>query len=224
MCQILSGRLDVLILVQTPALHFSNIWYGKYLPMSSRGSFDNTGNAYDVTQILTPELTLDIDKYKAYSPIFLSTVFAVSYGTSFASITATVVHAFLYFRKQIWSQARRSLREQPDVHARLMSRYAEVPEWWYGLIFAAMFVFGKTIPISLRQSDTEFHAGIVAIEVYHTEMPVWAFVLALAIGRPYLLAAVTFANLDGSILLYHSYVRSHMPREYHGCSILYAAA
>jgi OPT family small oligopeptide transporter len=156
--------------ILTPALHFSNIWYGKYLPMSSRGSFDNTGNAYDVTQILTPELTLDIEKYKAYSPIFLSTVFAVSYGTSFASITATVVHAFLYFRKQIWSQARRSLREQPDVHARLMSRYAEVPEWWYGLIFAAMFVF-----------------GIVAIEVYHTEMPVWAFVLALAIAFFYII-------------------------------------
>lgn len=119
--------------------------------MSSRGSFDNTGSDYDVTQILTPELTLDIDKYQKYSPIFLSTVFAVSYGTSFASITATVVHAFLYFRKQIWNQARRSLKEQPDVHARLMSRYAEVPEWWYGIIFVSMFIFGKLMTSSSRK-------------------------------------------------------------------------
>ena len=47
--------------------------------------------------------------------------FVLSYAMSFASITATLVHAVLYFRKQIWVQARRSLHEQPDVHARLMS-------------------------------------------------------------------------------------------------------
>ena len=49
--------------------------------------------------------------------------FAVSYGISFAAITATLTHAFLFYRKQIWSQARRSLKEQPDIHARLMSKY-----------------------------------------------------------------------------------------------------
>ena len=49
--------------------------------------------------------------------------FAIAYGMSFASITATLVHSVLYFRKQIWTQARRSLHEQPDVHARLMARY-----------------------------------------------------------------------------------------------------
>ena len=39
--------------------------------------------------------------------------------------TATLMHAFLYFRKQIWVQARRSLHEQPDIHARLMSKYPQ---------------------------------------------------------------------------------------------------
>lgn len=62
----------------------------------------------------------------------------MSYAMSFASITATLVHALLYFRKQIWVQARRSLHEQPDVHARLMSRYKQVPEWWYISIFGAL--------------------------------------------------------------------------------------
>ena len=32
-------------------------------------------------------------------------------------------------------QARRSLGEQPDIHARLMSRYQQVPEWHYIAIF-----------------------------------------------------------------------------------------
>ena len=63
--------------------------------------------------------------------------FAISYGLSFASITATLTHSFLYFRKQIVAQSRRSMREQPDIHARLMAKYPQVPEWWYGIIFCA---------------------------------------------------------------------------------------
>ena len=75
------------------------------------------------------------EAYEVYSPLFLPVTFAVAYGLSFAAITSTVTHTFLYFRKQIWIQAKRSLNEQPDIHARLMSRYRQVPEWWYGIVF-----------------------------------------------------------------------------------------
>ena len=60
----------------------------------------------------------------------------MSYGVSFAAIVATFTHTFLYFRKQIWYQSRRALQEQPDIHARLMSRYVQVPDWWYLSVFA----------------------------------------------------------------------------------------
>ncbi|GJJ11907.1 hypothetical protein Clacol_006145 [Clathrus columnatus] len=155
--------------IVTPALYWTNAFYTSYLPILSSGTFDNTGNPYNVTAILNPDLTLNLEKYQAYSPLFLSTTFALAYGLSFASITATLVHAFLYFRKQIWTQARRSLNEQPDIHARLMSRYKQVPEWWYLVVFIVMFVF-----------------GVLAIEIWPTEMPVWAFVLSLAIAFVYL--------------------------------------
>lgn len=103
--------------------------------ISSRISFDNTGAPYDVRKIINPDSRVNVEGYKVYSPLFLSTTFAMAYGLSFAAITATVTHTFLYFRKQIWIQARRSLNEQPDIHARLMARYAQVPEWWYGVVF-----------------------------------------------------------------------------------------
>jgi len=103
--------------------------------ISSRGSFDNKGKKYDVTKIINPDATFNQEEYENYSPLFISTTFAISYGLSFASITATLTHAFLYFRKQIWTQARRAMHEQPDIHARLMSRYPQVPEWWYAIIF-----------------------------------------------------------------------------------------
>ncbi|KIJ63337.1 hypothetical protein HYDPIDRAFT_29591 [Hydnomerulius pinastri MD-312] len=148
-----------------PILHFNNAWYSNYLPFSSRTSFDNTGAEYDVSRILNPDGTFNATAYHEYSPLMLSTTFALNYGLSFATITATVVHTFLYYRKQIVEQARRSLKEQPDIHARLMSRYREVPDWWYAVIFVTMFVFGA-----------------VCIELWHTAMPIWSFALALLIS------------------------------------------
>ncbi|KAI0757887.1 OPT oligopeptide transporter protein-domain-containing protein, partial [Irpex lacteus] len=153
-----------------PILYYTNTFYAKYLPMSTSTSYDNTGNEYDVTQILTPEHTFDPVQYKIYSPLFLSTTFALAYGLSFASVTATITHTFVYYRKQIWVQSRRSMSEQGDVHARLMSKYPQVPDWWYAVIFVVMFVF-----------------GVVCIEVYHTQMPVWGFVLALCISFVYVI-------------------------------------
>ena len=72
-----------------PILYYTNTWYAKYLPISSTHSFDNTGKSYDVTQIIDENNSFDLEKYKAYSPLFLSTTFALSYGLSFASITGT---------------------------------------------------------------------------------------------------------------------------------------
>ncbi|EGN96301.1 hypothetical protein SERLA73DRAFT_112539 [Serpula lacrymans var. lacrymans S7.3] len=151
-----------------PILQYSNIWYSDYLPMSSRTSYDNTGASYNVSRILSSDSTFDKEAYRQYSPLFLSTTFALNYGIGFAAITATIMHTVLYFRNQIAVQARRSLKEQPDVHARLMSRYPQVPEWWYACIFIPMFAF-----------------GVICIEVWNTQMPVWAFVLGLIISFCY---------------------------------------
>ncbi|KAJ6515696.1 OPT oligopeptide transporter [Mycena sanguinolenta] len=156
--------------ILTPILYFTNTWYSKYMPISSSGSFDNTGGTYNVTRILNADTTFDLESYEKYSPLFLSTTFAISYGLSFASITATITHAFLFFRKQIWTQSRRAMHEQPDIHARLMAVYPQVPEWWYLVIFISMFV-----------------CGVVSIQVWETHFPVQFFILALVIAFVYII-------------------------------------
>lgn len=110
--------------------------------ISSRTSFDRYGNTYNISAIVNEDASLNVEKYEAYSPLFLSTTFAMSYGLSFASITSIITHTFLYFRKQIWIQSRRSMSEQPDIHARLMSKYPQVPEWWYASLMG-MYLFGS---------------------------------------------------------------------------------
>lgn len=52
----------------TAALHFSGHWYAEYLPISDSNSYDNTGHLYNVTKILTPDFTLDVEKYKVRIP------------------------------------------------------------------------------------------------------------------------------------------------------------
>ena len=42
--------------------------------VSSRISYDNTGNTYNVTHIINSDASLNLTAYKQYSPLFLSCV------------------------------------------------------------------------------------------------------------------------------------------------------
>ena len=37
----------------------------------SRYAYDNTGNVYNATLVLNHKMNLDVDRYKAYSPLFI---------------------------------------------------------------------------------------------------------------------------------------------------------
>lgn len=149
----------------TPILYYTNTWESEYMPMSSIHAFDNTGMYYNHTRIIDTDGKLDVEAYRNYSPLYLSTTFVVSYALSFMAITSTITHALIYFWKPIRIQMHRSMREQPDVHARLMSYYPQVPEWYYLCIFAFTFAF-----------------ACVCIEVWPTGMTIWALVIALLIA------------------------------------------
>ncbi|KAJ3783364.1 OPT oligopeptide transporter [Lentinula aff. detonsa] len=166
---VISGFFLFIWLV-VPILHFKDVWYGLHMPILSRSAYDNTMQTYDVLRILNPDSTFNETKYDEYSPVYLSTGFAFSYGLSFAAIASTLSHSFLYFRKQIYVHARRSISEQKDIHSRLMSQYPQVPEWWYLIIFIVSFLL-----------------GVLSIELWPTQMPVWAFFLALMIAFTYVI-------------------------------------
>jgi hypothetical protein len=124
-------------------LQYTNVWYSAYLPLVSLDTFDNTGRQYNVSQIINSDYSFNLQAYKAYSPIFVPAYVATAYGLAFATITATLTHTFLYYSKYIWTHARRPLSAQPDIHARLMSVYKEVPDWWYLTIFGLRHLFSN---------------------------------------------------------------------------------
>lgn len=122
--------------------HYTGTWYGNFLPMSDSGIYDNTGSSYNTSRVLTSEFTLDVQAYESYSPLFLSTTFAISYGLSFAAIASLVVYTYLHHGPMIWSQWNNSKTENDDIHMKLMRKYPEAPTWWY----MSLFTFVSLIP------------------------------------------------------------------------------
>ncbi|KAF8482124.1 OPT-domain-containing protein [Russula ochroleuca] len=140
-----------------PILWAKNAFYSQYIPISAGESFDNTGNPYNLSAVVTNNL-FDQKKYEQYSPLFLPITYAISYGTIFATYPAILVHTFLWYRHDVVRQFRHSLEDETDIHAYLMRKYPEVPRWW--------FIALGTICITL---------GIISVEICKTGLPVWAF-------------------------------------------------
>jgi hypothetical protein len=69
-----------------PLIYYTNVWDSQYMPVLSRETFDNTGQPYNVSRILTNG-RFDATKYASYSPLFLPAAFVISYALSFASVT-----------------------------------------------------------------------------------------------------------------------------------------
>lgn len=161
----------VVFLVIAPiGVHYTNTFYSLYLPISDSASYDNTGQQYNVSRILTPDFELDEAAYKEYSPLFLSTVFSIAYGICFAAISAVVVHAALYHGPLIWSRFRSLNKVDTDVHFRLYSKYREVPFWWYLVLY--LVVFGVSLGTVLG---------------YKTTMTWWGYIVAMILAAVFML-------------------------------------
>ncbi|KAJ3745806.1 small oligopeptide transporter [Lentinula detonsa] len=148
----------------TPIFYYTNIWYSQYLPMVANSAFDNTGHVYNLTRVLTNG-AFNMQAYEDYSPLYLSMNFVVAYGLSFIAIGATVTHGIIYLRKPTWLHFKRSLQEQPDIHARLMSKYRRVRGWYYACVFVVTFAM-----------------ACLCIELWPTGMAIWELIVALGLA------------------------------------------
>ncbi|KEY78186.1 small oligopeptide transporter OPT [Aspergillus fumigatus] len=155
--------------VVSPALHWSNVWEGMYMPFSSSKTFDNTGKPYNTSRVMNSDYSLNQTAYHDYSPVFLSTTSALSYGLGFAAVASIIVHTALYHHREIWygllaSIGKSSGEEKPDIHARLMKKYKQVPTWWYGCTFLGIFSI-----------------SIAFLYAYDTGLPWYGLILAITL-------------------------------------------
>ncbi|KAI0476484.1 small oligopeptide transporter [Xylariaceae sp. FL0804] len=145
-------------------LHFSGVWFADFLMVASSNAYDNTGAEYNVSRILTPDKLLDVEAYHNYSPLFLTTQFALCYGMAFASVAAVLVHTILYYGPQIKTQWKLARRQEDDIHMKMMKKYKDAEDWWYLALFAIMIAL-----------------SFVVVCAWDTEFPAWAYVICILI-------------------------------------------
>ena len=123
-----------------PLLFKSNFWNAQLYPMYSTEAFTTNGTYYNITQVLAPDsFSVDPQKYEDYSPLRLSPFWALTYGCSFATITATITHVLLFHGAEIWKNFN---SHSPDIHTRMMQKYREVPYGWYLMLLFSMLGLG----------------------------------------------------------------------------------
>jgi OPT family oligopeptide transporter len=105
------GGLVVVMWIVAPIAYYSNWLYSSYMPILSAAVFDNTGNVYDVSKVLTEDFMFDREAYSKYSRVFLPITYVLSYGVQFAGLAALLTHTVCWHGKDIWTQWKRSLEE-----------------------------------------------------------------------------------------------------------------
>nr|ODN93225.1 OPT family small oligopeptide transporter [Cryptococcus depauperatus CBS 7841] len=158
--------------ILTPILYYNNVWQTAYLPISVIQAADRFGSAYNIFNILTLDITLNKTAYAEYSPVYLSASFSVTFMVAFALSTAIIVHTILYHGPRIYRAIINVKTEVDDIHLKLMKMYPEVPDWW----FLALFVF-------------VFVMAVIALEVYHTGLPIWGYVISILLPFVYVIPA-----------------------------------
>ncbi|KAI8978283.1 OPT oligopeptide transporter [Trametes punicea] len=174
--------------ILAPILYYTNSWYLSYFPLMANQPYDRFGQPYDITRVLTPDHTFDVEAYNNYSPLYLPASYAITYLIAFALSSAMIVHTVLYHGRTVLHGFLHTRIEKDDIHAKLMRAYPEVPDWWYLVTFVGCFAL-----------------AIVTAEVWHTDIPVWALVLAIALPVTYIIPsgyvyAMTGQNITINLL------------------------
>jgi hypothetical protein len=90
------------IYIVIPISYWSNLYEAKKFPLIHSHTFDSTGAIYNVSRILNDAtFDIDMDAYNNYSKLYLSITFAFAYGLSFAMLSATISHVFLFHGKYV---------------------------------------------------------------------------------------------------------------------------
>ncbi|CAN8230410.1 unnamed protein product [Cochlearia groenlandica] len=167
------GGFLIFFYITLPIFYWSNAYDAKRFPFFTSYPFDQTGQRFNTTRILNKEtFDINLDAYESYSKLYLSVMFALIYGLSFGTLTATISHVALFDGKFIWGmwkKAKTATKDKyGDVHTRMMKKnYQEVPQWWFVVVLVV-----------------SFSLALYACEGFgkQLQLPWWALILACAIA------------------------------------------
>jgi hypothetical protein len=153
------------------------------MPIGGRSAYDRFGRTYNITRILdSTGRRFSLSNYEDYSALYLPGPYAIVYLLAFAVSTALLVHTALYHSRRIYNGMKRVQTEEEDVHARLMRSYLEVPDSWYASICVLFFTI-----------------AIITVEVWPTDIPVWALALSVLVPALYMIPCGLIYAITGQM-------------------------
>lgn len=170
---------------------YTNYKWTGYLPINSNSIFTNTGESYDVTQVVNSKSLLDKSKYEVYGSPFYTAANMVVYGSFFAIYPFSAV----YIVGTNWVQMKNSMlllyesmkdfRKSTydgfnDPFTRSMTRYKEVPEWCFSILLVLSVVL-----------------AIICVKAYPAETPVWGIFFSLGINFVFLIPLTVIYSATG---------------------------
>ncbi|KAF7106086.1 hypothetical protein CFC21_106847 [Triticum aestivum] len=184
----------IIMYVITPIGYWFNFYKARTFPIFSADLFTSTGQKYNISAIVDDHFHFDTEAYERNGPLYLSTLLAITYGVSFASLTATIVHVLLFHGSEILQLSRSTFQgKSMDIHTKLMRRYKKVPEWWFicillvsiaatifaceyyieqlqlpwwGVLLACVIAFFFTLPIGIITATTNQTPGLNIVTEY----------------------------------------------------------
>lgn len=168
-------------LVITAAFWYTNYKWTGYIPVISNSLFTNTGDYYEVTQVVDSNSLFDVEAYEAYGPPFYSAGSLVVYGAFFLIYPFSFFHvlimkwdqlknAFIQLSRVVTRKSNSTYDGFDDPFSRSMTKYKETPEWWFMVVLVISLVF-----------------GILCVQLYPAETPVWSLFFALALNFIFLI-------------------------------------
>ncbi|KAK9458469.1 OPT oligopeptide transporter protein-domain-containing protein, partial [Lipomyces oligophaga] len=171
-------------------LYWRNYKWTGYLPINTSQLYDSNGLSYNISRV-TNGMTLNEEGYENYSPPYISIGNIIFNGSSFALYVFAFAYVLLTERKLFWDALKgfyitmrypkRSVMEQfNDPHTRMMKKYVEVPDWWYLIVLIGSFVF-----------------GVIAVECWPADTPVWAIVVILLLSLVLIVPSTVVYSVTG---------------------------
>ncbi|KAI1001250.1 Glutathione transporter 1 [Podosphaera aphanis] len=105
------GGLILIMWIVAPLAYYNNVFQSSYMPIVSSSIYDNAGQVYNISKILTPDFIFDREAYQKYSPVYLPITYVLSYGLQFAALSSLLSQTICWHGKDIWQQWTRSLNQ-----------------------------------------------------------------------------------------------------------------
>ncbi|KAK9387123.1 OPT oligopeptide transporter protein-domain-containing protein [Lipomyces mesembrius] len=174
-------------------MYWSNYRFTAYVPPNTSNVYDRTGKVFNMSRVIVNGV-LDENLYRKYSPPYTSAGNLMYLGSLYATYTLSFTHVLLNEWKMISEALRgfiKNLRDRQmsnydrykDPISLMMSKYPEVPDWWFLIVFVVALAL-----------------GIIGLTVYPSTTPVWAVIIIMLASMALLIPCAIIYSVTGYMI------------------------